>query len=328
VDKPRKIPRNRDQPEVADSLILELVEHLTLERNRSRLTTSAYVRDIQEFGAFLQELPTDVSPMGREYAELAKVSTSDVRRYVIWLAGLKKKGGKPRYDTRTICRKLSSIKALYRFMRYAGRRPDDPASAVPGPRITSKEIEHLEQSDVRRLLRSALAGRSEWQLLRDRAIMELLYACGIRRAEVSTISLKDVRLKERTVKIHGKGRKERTVPFNHAAADAVRAYLAVRPRTNDDALFVGRGGKRLTPKHIWRIFRDIYKVSGVEFHATPHTLRHSFATHLVENGADIETVREFLGHEDLTTTGIYLKLAMEHKRRTYDQAHPRDRMDD
>ena len=115
--------------------------------------------------------------------------------------------------------------------------------------------------------------------------------------------------------------------INHAAADAIAAYLRVRPRSADPALFLGRGGKGLTPKHVWRIFHTIYRVSGIQKHATPHTPRHSFATHLVENGVDLETVRELLGHESLATTGVYLQLAMGHKRRAYDQAHPRDHID-
>ncbi|MBV8151788.1 MAG: tyrosine-type recombinase/integrase, partial [Candidatus Eremiobacteraeota bacterium] len=100
----------------------------------------------------------------------------------------------------------------------------------------------------------------------------------------------------------------------------------LRPRSSDEALFLGRGGTRLTPKHVWHIFRQIYKISGIKKRAGTHTLRHSFATHLLENGADLETVRELLGHESLATTGVYLNVAMEHKRRTYDEAHPRDKM--
>jgi site-specific recombinase XerD len=150
----------------------------------------------------------------------------------------------------------------------------------------------------------------------------------MRRAEIASISLSDVNLRDRVILVHGKGRKERRVVINRTTAEAIQRYLAVRPRGSDDALFVGRGGKRLTPKHVWRIFRDIYTVSKIEQRATPHTMRHSFATHLLENGVDLETVRELLGHESLATTGMYLSVAMEHKRRAYDDAHPRDRMDD
>lgn len=178
------------------------------------------------------------------------------------------------------------------------------------------------------LLRTSLAGRTDAAQRRDNAIMELFYASGMRRAELAGVRLADVDLAERTIRVTGKGNKERLVVINRAAGDAIEAYLRVRPRSADPALFLGRGGKALTPKHVWRIFRDIYRVSGIQKHASPHTLRHSFATHLVENGVDLETVRELLGHESLATTGVYLQLAMGHKRRAYDEAHPRDRMPD
>lgn len=307
---------------VVDRLILDLMTYLRLERNRSRLTVEAYARDLQEFGGFLAGVPAKQSPVGREYPELGGVSTSDVRRYVMHLAGDK------RYDMRTVRRKLSSIKALYRYLKLMGGRDDDPASIVPGPKIERKLPEHLDPTEVRDLLRTSLAGRTEAQRRRDLAILELLYASGLRRAEVTTIDLKDLDLRGREIRIHGKGSKERVVVFNRTAADAIEAYLRVRPHSRDEALFLGRGGKRLSPMHVWRIFRDIYKVSGIGQHATPHTLRHSFATHLAENDVDLETIREFLGHESLATTGIYLRMSMQHKKRVYDKAHPRDRMKD
>jgi site-specific recombinase XerD len=305
---------------VVDRLILDMMAYLRLERNRSQLTVEAYARDLQEFGAFLAGVPAGQTPVGRQYSNLPDVTTSDVRTYLMHLAGAK------RYDMRTVRRKLSSIKALYRYMKLTGLRADDPAAIVPGPKIEKKLPEHLDESEVAELLRTSLAGRSDAQRRRDVAIMELLYASGIRRAEVTTIDLGDLDLKGREIRIHGKGSKERIVVFNQATAQALEAYLRVRPKTRDEALFLGRGGKRLTPMHVWRIFRDIYRVSGIDRHASPHTMRHSFATHLAENDVDLETIREFLGHESLATTGIYLRMSMQHKKRAYDKAHPRDRM--
>ncbi len=307
---------------VVDPLILDMMTYLRLERNRSQLTVEAYARDLQEFGAFLAGAPAGQSPVGREYPALRAVTTSDVRKYVMHVAGDK------RYDMRTVRRKLSSIKALYRYMKLMALRDDDPASIVSGPKLEKKLPEHHDESDVRDLLKTSLAGGTDAQRRRDLAIMELLYASGLRRAEVTTIDLTDLDLKGREIRIHGKGSKERVVVFNQSAADAIEAYLRVRPQSRDEALFLGRGGKRLTPMHVWRIFRNIYKVSGIEQHASPHTLRHSFATHLAENDVDLETIREFLGHESLATTGIYLRMSMQHKKRAYDRAHPRDRMED
>lgn len=305
---------------VTDGLILDLMAYLRLERNRSRLTVEAYARDLQEFGGFLAGVAPGESPIGRAYPQLRAATTSDVRRYVMHLAGDK------RYDMRTVRRKLSSLKALYKYLKLLGLREDDPAGIVPGPKLERKLPEHLDADDVGALLRTSVGGRSEMQRRRDTAIVELLYASGLRRAEITTIDLRDLDLRAREIRIHGKGSKERVVVFNHSAADAIEAYLRVRPQSRDEALFLGRGGKRLSPMHVWRIFRTIYRISGVAQHASPHTLRHSFATHLAENDVDLETIREFLGHESLATTGIYLKMSMQHKKRVYDEAHPRDRM--
>jgi site-specific recombinase XerD len=307
---------------VADPLILDLMAHLRLERNRSQLTVEEYARDLQRFGAYLAKAPADEPSTGKIYPQLRDATTSDVRQYVMHLAGAS------RFDSRTIRRRLSSIKALYKYMKLLGLRPDDPASIVPGPKMERKIPEHLDVGDVQTLLRTTLAGRTEPQRLRDCAIMELLYASGVRRAEVARIDLRDVNLKAREIHVHGKGSKERLVLINQTASDAIEAYLRVRGTGKDDALFLGRGGKRLTPQHIWRIFRDLYRVSGITLHASPHTLRHSFATHLAENNVDLETIRELLGHESLATTGQYLKMSLSHKKRVYDEAHPRDRMDD
>ncbi|HEY6327489.1 MAG TPA: tyrosine-type recombinase/integrase [Candidatus Cybelea sp.] len=301
-------------PEGLDPLVRDLAGYLLTERKRSPLTVAAYARDLKEFTEFLVR--------GNGDASLRDVTASQIRRYIAYMFD------SHGYDPRTVCRKLSSIRALYRFLKITGVLESDPAFAIPGPSVAKRKPAPLKVDEVMQLLRTSLAGRTDAARLRDRAILELLYASGIRRAEVAGVRLADVDLAERTIRVTGKGNKERTVVINRAAAAAIEDYLRVRPRSADPALFLGRTGRALTPKHVWRIFRDIYRVSGVQKHASPHTLRHSFATHLVENGVDLETVRELLGHESLATTGVYLQLAMGHKRRAYDEAHPRDRMGD
>ncbi len=301
-------------PEGLDPLVRDLAGYLLTERKRSPLTVAAYARDLKEFTGFLGR--------GGGDASLRAVTASGIRQYIAHMFDTHG------YDARTVCRKLSSIRALYRFLKITGVLENDPAFAIPGPSVAKRKPAPLKVDEVMKLLRTSLAGRTDVALRRDRAILELLYASGIRRAEVASVRLADVDLAERTIRVTGKGNKERTVVINRAAAAAIEDYLRVRPRSADPALFLGRTGTALTPKHVWRIFRDIYRVSGVQKHASPHTLRHSFATHLVENGVDLETVRELLGHESLATTGVYLQLAMGHKRRAYDEAHPRDRVGD
>ena len=296
----------------ADPLVRDLRGYLLTERKRSPLTVAAYESDLMEFTRFL----TAAHPK----AALNSVASSEIRQYIAHM--FDERG----YDSRTVCRKLSSIRALYRFLKITGLRADDPAAAIPGPSVAKRRPLPLKVDEVMRLLRTSIAGRTDAARLRDAAIMELFYASGMRRAELASVRLADVDLTERTIRVTGKGNKERTVVINHAAAAAIESYLRVRPRSSDAALFLGRSGRALTPKHVWRIFRAIYRISGIQKHASPHTLRHSFATHLVENGVDLETVRELLGHESLATTGVYLQLAMGHKRRAYDEAHPRDRM--
>jgi integrase/recombinase XerC len=298
----------------SDPLVRDLRGYLLTERKRSPLTVAAYERDLTEFRDFLRRTQGSAS--------LRAVVPSQIRQYIAFMFDARG------YDSRTVCRKLSSIRALYRFLKITGIRENDPAAAIPGPSVVKRRPAPLKVDEVMKLLRTSLAGRTDAARLRDAAIMELFYASGMRRAELAGVSLGDVDLDERTIRVTGKGNKERTVIINRTAAAAIEAYLRVRPRSADPALFLGRGGKGLTPKHVWRLFRTIYRVSGIRKHATPHTLRHSFATHLVENGVDLETVRELLGHESLATTGIYLQLAMGHKRRAYDQAHPRDRVRD
>jgi integrase/recombinase XerC len=303
-----------------EDCVKDLAAYLLTERQRSPLTVAAYERDLDEFAAFLaaEQTASDAA----ERPSLLAVRPTHIRRYIAYLFD------KRSYDSRTVCRKLSSIRALYRFLKVTGVLSDDPASAIPGPSIAKRKPAPLKPEEVLKLLRTSLAGRTDTARLRDTAIMELFYASGMRRAELAGVRLADVDLAERTIRVIGKGNKERVVLMNHTACEAIEAYLRVRPRSADPALFLGRGGKRMTPSHVWRIFNDIYRVSGIQKHASPHTLRHSFATHLVENGVDLETVRELLGHENLATTGIYLQLAMGHKRRAYDEAHPRDRMAD
>jgi site-specific recombinase XerD len=300
-------------PPKVDPLVRDLRGYLLTERKRSPLTVAAYERDLNEFVAFLRDTQGGAS--------LKRVKATQIRQYIAHMFDARG------YDSRTVCRKLSSIRALYRFLKITGVLESDPAAAIPGPSVAKKRPAPLKVAEVMKLLRTSLAGRTDAARLRDTAILELFYASGMRRAEVAGVRLADVDLAERTIRVVGKGSKERAVVINHAAADAIAAYLRVRPRSADPALFLGRGGKGLTPKHVWRIFRAIYRVSGIQKHATPHTLRHSFATHLVENGVDLETVRELLGHESLATTGVYLQLAMGHKRRAYDQAHPRDHIE-
>src|SRR5579863_2630621 len=239
VKKPRP-PAEAALPEGIDPLVRDLAGYLLTERKRSPLTVAAYARDLKEFSDFLGRDGGDAS--------LLAVSPSRIRQYIAHMFDTHG------YDARTVCRKLSSIRALYRFLKVTGVLENDPAFAIPGPTVAKRKPTPLKVDEVMKLLRTSLAGRTDAARLRDRAILELLYASGIRRAELAGIRLADVDLAERTIRVTGKGNKERTVVINRTAAAAIEEYLRVRPRSSDPALFLGRTGSALTPKHVWRIF--------------------------------------------------------------------------
>lgn len=311
------------------------------ERGRSALTVEAYAHDLELFGAFLAgERVLDENGKRKVWPQLLTATHVDIRHFIGDLTGRRN------YNPAAVRRKVCAIRSFYRFLRYDGIRNENPAAdIVPPPSPKKKKLPNvLEQREVGKLLAAERADWTPFQRLRAAAIMELLYGSGVRRAEVARIDLNDVHMRDRIISVHGKGSKNRMVVINKATADAIQRYLGVRPRTTDPALFVGVGGKRLTPRHIWYIFREMYKVSGLDGGesvagqsdddgkskktATPHTLRHSFATHLLQNGVDLITIKELLGHESVATTQIYTNIDMTHKKRAYDEAHPRDRMKD
>ncbi len=294
----------------ANATIAAFVNELHYARGRSARTCEAYARDLELF----------MRCLGRDPANAAR---PDIKAFVLELAG------KRRYQPAAIRRKLVALRRFFRYLVVEGRRDDDPTIGLEPPKLPKRLPRVLKEGEVARLLRTpSPAGGSDFQRLRDRAILEVLYASGVRRAEVAGLDLQDVDLDRRMMRVLGKGNKQRTVLINQAASDAMRAYLGHRPRTSDDAFFVGRSGRRLGVRAIWSVVKTVERLSGMALHATPHVMRHSFATHLLENGADLMTIKELLGHESLATTQIYTNVSVEHMRKTYDDAHPRDRRND
>ncbi|TAM74335.1 site-specific tyrosine recombinase XerD [bacterium] len=282
---------------------------IRLERGQSERTASEYGRDVDAFRSWLAGTP------------LWQATVSEIRRYVMHLMGER------HYTATSVRRKIAALRAFFAWQRREGKRSDNPSADIRPPKSEKRLPKVLNEDEVARLLETRVAGRTEFTRLRDRAILELLYASGIRRAELVGLNLEDIDLEKRRMRVIGKGNKQRIVFFNHAAADAMVLYLGMRPRTGDQAFFVGRTGKRLNADYAGEIFRLFARLSGLSKHATPHVLRHSFATHLLENGADLMTIKELLGHESLATTQIYTNVSLEHMRKTYEDAHPRDRQD-
>ncbi|HVA27595.1 MAG TPA: site-specific tyrosine recombinase/integron integrase [Candidatus Baltobacteraceae bacterium] len=302
----------------SDPTIAEFAAYLRLERGQAERTSEEYARDVELFGEFLEP----GHPKTSAFYRLGQSNTSEVRQFVMELMGPRK------YTAVSVRRKIAALRSYFALQKRAGRRLDNPAQDVPPPKAAKRLPHVMSEPEVTKLLRTRIAGKDEFQRLRNTAIMELLYASGIRRAELVGLNVGDVDLERRLMRVIGKGNKQRMVFINQAASDAIRTYLGARPRSADEALFLSRRKTRLSHRQAWVIFREFAALSGLTQHVTPHVMRHSFATHLLENGADLVTIKELLGHESLSTTQIYTNVSLEHMRRSYEEAHPRDRTDD
>ena len=306
----------------ADPAIARFAAHIDLRRLSPR-TSVAYQRDLESFGSFLKARAAAAKLDQHQpppYAQLPTASAAEVVAY------LQRLNASRAYAPRSIRRKISALRTFYKFLKFEGRRDDNPAADVPTPKIGRPLPKALTEPELTRLLDGTrpLAGSTDAQRKRDRAILETLYASGVRRSELLGLALGDVDLDHRTMRVvGGKGNKDRLVPLTHAAADALRAYLGVRPRTANDAFFIGRSGARLSESALYKIVRSAIELADLKGRASPHTMRHSMATHLYENGADLLVIKEILGHESLATTQVYTKVARSRMLEQFDAAHPR-----
>ena len=306
-----------------DPAIVDFVLYLTMELRRGPRTAREYQRDIEVLGAFLQGRSASNAggrPFRGPYGDaFLRADVSALRKFVMHLST-------DGYSPAGIRRKLAVMRRFFAFLKREGRRADNPAADIQNIRLPKRLPKALPVADVMRLIGTRPpAGAPELRWRRDVAILELLYASGIRRAELIGIDVSDVNFDDRTIRVIGKGNKQRIVFFNHATAAALQAYLRVRPPAPDGALFVSRQHRRLSYQQAGKVFAAYVLLSGLEGKITPHTMRHSVATHLHKSGVDLMTIKEFLGHESVQTTQIYAEMTMEHVRRSYEAHHPRDR---
>ncbi len=309
-----------------DPFVADFAAYLSLELKRLPRTVVEYTRDIEVFGAFLQARHAsneDGTPYRGPFGDAFVTATpSSVRRFVMSLSA-------KNYSAAAIRRKLAVLRRFFALLKRDNVRPDNPAADIPNIRLPKRLPKALNVDDVMTLIGTKpLAGAPEPIWRRDVAMLELLYASGIRRAELVGIDVSDVDFREKTIRVIGKGNKQRLVFFNEATAAALEAYLRVRPTSADGALFVSKQHRRLSYQQVGRVFALYVKLSGLEGKITPHTMRHSVATHLHKSGVDLMTIKEFLGHESIQTTQIYAEMSMDHVRRSYDAHHPRDRYDE
>jgi integrase/recombinase XerD len=299
-----------------EELVLDFLAHLEFERGLSRNTLAAYRTDLLQFGRFLAE-------RDREATSATPADLSD------FLADLARGNGRAPCSTATVHRKAACLRSFYRHLRREELVDDDPAARLETPRRGRKLPGVLSYAEMQRLL--AQPSGDEPAAIRDRAMLELMYASGLRASEAISLEITDVDLENGLVRARGKGSKERLVPVGAKATAAVRVYLrSGRPslgRSNDSRrLFLNFRGGGLTRQGLYKIVLRHAESAGLAGRMSPHTLRHSFATHLLNGGCDLRSVQEMLGHADLSTTQLYTHLSGEDLKEAYFKAHPRARV--
>ncbi|HXZ28682.1 MAG TPA: tyrosine recombinase XerC [Terriglobales bacterium] len=277
------------------------------ERNASRHTLRAYQNDLQRFA---------------EYVGAEGWSEVDHLRIRGFLSHLYEQG----LSKTSVARALAALRSLYRWLAREGVVEQNPAALVATPRLPKKLPRVPTIEEMNAVLDAAMPECSAFPE-RDRLILELLYGCGVRNSELVGVNLDDIRWSNEAILVRGKGKKERYVPFGESARAALAAYLPLRQqavgRQGTRALLVNRRGARLTSRSVGRIVKQVAVARGLSPDVHPHTLRHAFGTHLLEEGADLRAIQEMLGHERLSTTQRYTQLSMKHVLKVYDESHPR-----
>ncbi|HEU4832077.1 MAG TPA: site-specific tyrosine recombinase XerD [Actinomycetota bacterium] len=297
--------------------IQRFLDHLTIERGLSVHTVAAYGRDLERYATFLRARGITDARRVDERAVTAHVAAVSASTY----------GDGRSYRASSVVRALSSVRAFHRFLLREGKISSDPTAAVIRPKLPRSLPKPLSVDDVARVL--AHPDRSS-KGLRDRAVLETLYGAGLRISELVGLDVDDLDLQEGSVRVLGKGGKERDVPIGRYARDAISAYLTrVRPQIvtarSRSALFLNLRGGRLTRQGCAGIVQQHAAGAGIRKQVSPHTFRHSFATHLLEGGADVRVVQELLGHASVATTQVYTLVTREHLREVYFTSHPRAR---
>jgi integrase/recombinase XerD len=306
-------PDGPDAGKRFEGLVLDFLSYLELERGLSRNTLNAYRTDLLQYGEFLAARDADA----------LEVRPADVAEF---LAELATGNGRPPCSASTIHRKAACLRSFYKHLRRDELIADDPTAVLSAPRRAKKLPQVLNYAEVQKLL--AAPRGDEPTVLRDRALLEVMYACGLRASETIGLELSDIDAREGFLRARGKGSKERLVPLGRKAIAAISVYLrSGRPKLVGDRheakLFLNFRGGPLSRQGLYKIVQRHARAAGLGGRLSPHTLRHSFATHLLAGGCDLRAVQEMLGHADISTTQMYTHLSGEQLKEVYFSAHPR-----
>jgi len=286
-----------------EKYIEKFMRYLEIEKNYSRHTILNYRLDLEDFRKFLAEAP------------LEKVDYLALRKYLAILKG-------KNLGNRTVNRRLSALRSFFKFLTREGYIKANPILILSSPKLEKHLPSFMTEDEVVKLIEAAFQKDEKDEMgLRDRAILETFYSTGLRISELVGLSTDDVDFISGIVKVMGKGKKERIVPIGEVAIQAIRKYLEKRRKQNN-AIFLNKNGKRITTRGVRDIVEKYIHMAGIKQGVSPHTFRHSFATHLLNRGADLRTVQELLGHANLSTTQIYTHLTTERLKSVYDKAHP------
>ncbi len=328
-------------------IIQEFLNYLNLEKRFSEHTAKCYGADLIQFSEFLlgrydsSEATSPVPIKSEEGGTATAVATqpkvdidqalisADVNTFRSYLAFLNEK----QYCKATMARKLATLRSFYKFLVKRNRVNSNPVMVIRTPKQEKKLPRFLEYEDIKKLLETPPT--NNWLGARDKAIMETLYSTGMRVSELVALNMDDIDFLGEVVHIRGKGKKERITPIGSSALQVIQHYMEFRNKraqsnSNFDlkVLFVNKHGRRLSTRSVRRKMDKYLKMAGLDPAISPHTLRHSFATHMLNNGADLRSVQELLGHQSLSTTQIYTHLTTRKLKEVYENAHPRDKTED
>lgn len=291
--------------------IIKFIEELQYEKNYSELTLNGYLNDLDLFLEYLNE---------NNIRNYKNITYDDIRLFISYLYNQK-------YTNKTISRYISSLRSFFKYLKNNNVIDNNPMLLISNPKLSKKLPKYLNFSDLEKLLNAY--DNKNYIGIRNSLILEMLYSTGIRVSEIINIKVNDISIIERSIRITGKGSKERIVYFGSKCFELIKIYLDKSYNklniNNFDYLFLSKTGKKINDREVRKIVSDAATISGIEKSVSPHVLRHTFATHMLNDGADLRSVQELLGHENLSTTQIYTHLTNEKIRNTYLNAHPRAR---